>query len=570
MLNKDLEIIKKKYGENMMKLCRSFFSSILEEEGRLSSILLSNFYPSHTLYDDLEEQNLLEDFKNFIYSLANFKKNIFKTDKTPEELLDEKGYILKECLTEEEIQEYKKYYKKGESLCTFRSNRLNSCRVFFAVKKDVLDIKREDFKDPKRQDLYGTSVISIQFTKDGTNTLSIKNRYNHRVLNPDATFSNNLDNIKEGLTYAFEKYYGIEQKVSSYYLEIPGYVRANDGKYYKYNYEINNIYYCPNNILIENFRPRQLEKEKYVLMDYYLLDLVNKTLKRYGCSKDSFTDSLSLVDKIEVINNHDKKTVKLLHENKNETIIVLDKYNRIIGLASNDIEKIEDDFLFHNRVLKCIELPNLEKVGMNFLDYNKDLTEISFPSLKEVDSRFISYNSNISKLNLPNLTKTGSCFLESNEKLEELNLPSLRYTGNDFLRKNRIINKVYMPKLFMVGNDFLACNKTLKELSLPLLEYADESFLCYNNGIRKLELPVLKEVGKFFLMGNGNLLKLNLPVLKEIKDYFLAYNSKVILNMPNLRIISDKQSSHIKFMIYCNKMCNYARKTSKIRKLVKK
>ena len=236
MLNKDLEIIKKKYGENMMKLCRSFFSSILEEEGRLSSILLSNFYPSHTLYDDLEEQNLLEDFKNFIYSLANFKKNIFKTDKTPEELLDEKGYILKECLTEEEIQEYKKYYKKGESLCTFRGNRLNSCRVFFAVKKDVLDIKREDFKDPKRQDLYGTSVISIQFTKDGTNTLSIKNRYNHRVLNPDATFSNNLDNIKEGLTYAFEKYYGIEQKVSSYYLEIPGYVRANYQKFLYHNY----------------------------------------------------------------------------------------------------------------------------------------------------------------------------------------------------------------------------------------------------------------------------------------------------------------------------------------------
>ena len=57
-------------------------------------------------------------------------------------------------------------------------------------------------------------------------------------------------------------------------------------------------------------------------------------------------------------------------------------------------------------------------------------------------------------------------------------------------------------------------------------------------------------------------------ISKEIKDYFLAYNSKVILNMPNLRIISDKQSSHIKFMIYCNKMCNYARKTSKIRKLV--
>ena len=112
--------------------------------------------------------------------------------------------------------------------------------------------------------------------------------------------------------------------------------------------------------------------------------------------------------------------------------------------------------------------------------------------------------------------------------------------------------------------------KTLKELSLPSLEYVDESFLCYNNSIRKLELPSLKEVGKFFLMGNGKILKLNLPSLKEIKDYFLAYNSKVVLNMPNLRIISDKQSSHIKFMIYCNKMCNYAKKTSKIRQLIKK
>ena len=570
MLNKDLEIIKKKYGENMMKLCRDLFPSILEEEGVLSKIILSNFYPNHNLYDDIMYNELENSFKNYIYNMIDVSKEQEKIDKTPEELFEEEGYILKECLTEDEIKQYKKYYKKGEELCTFRGNRLNSCRVFFAVKKDAFDIKREDFPNPERQDLYGTSVISIQFTKDGTNTLSIKNRYNHRVSNPDATFSNNLDNIKEGLTYSFEKYYGIVQKYKSNDFEIPNYVRAVDGKLYKYNYEINNIYYCPNNILIENFRPIKLEKEKYVLMDYYLLDLVNKTLKRYGRSNDSFVDSLSLIDKIEVINNDDKKVVKLLHNNKNETIIVLDKYNRIIGLASNDIEKVEDNFLFHNRVLKCIELPNLEKVGMCFLDYNKDLTEINFPSLKEVDSRFISLNSNITKLNLPNLTKTGSYFLVSNEKLEELNLPNLRYTGNDFLRTNRIISKVYMPNLFMVGNNFLACNKTLKELSLPSLEYVDESFLCYNNSIKKLELPSLKEVGNFFLMGNGKLLKLKLPSIKEIKDYFLAYNSKVILNMPNLRMVSDKQSSHVKFMIYCNKMCNYAKKTSKIRQLIKK
>ena len=36
-------------------------------------------------------------------------------------------------------------------------------------------------------------------------------------------------------------------------LYIPGYTVAEDGKYYKYNYEINNIYYCPDNIIIDNF-----------------------------------------------------------------------------------------------------------------------------------------------------------------------------------------------------------------------------------------------------------------------------------------------------------------------------
>ena len=58
MLNKDLEIIKKKYGENMMKLCRELFPSILEEEGVLSKIILSNFYPNHNLYDDIIDNKL--------------------------------------------------------------------------------------------------------------------------------------------------------------------------------------------------------------------------------------------------------------------------------------------------------------------------------------------------------------------------------------------------------------------------------------------------------------------------------------------------------------------------------
>ena len=49
-MNCDLKIIKKKYGENMMKLVRKLFPTLLEEEGLVSRIMLNNFYPYHDLY----------------------------------------------------------------------------------------------------------------------------------------------------------------------------------------------------------------------------------------------------------------------------------------------------------------------------------------------------------------------------------------------------------------------------------------------------------------------------------------------------------------------------------------
>ena len=209
-MNEDLKIIKKKFGEKMMHECRTLFPTLLEQKGLLPKLLLEHFEPSHDLYNDLEKYNLFNSFERYINSLAaTNKKEMTVTSLTPEELLDKAGYTLYECKTEEDIQQFKKYYAKGEELCTFRGNRLNRCYVFFAVKKDVANIRREDYKEPFREDTYGTSVISIQFTRDTYTYLSIKNRYNHTVPNPDATFNNNLDNIIPGLSYAFQKQYGL-------------------------------------------------------------------------------------------------------------------------------------------------------------------------------------------------------------------------------------------------------------------------------------------------------------------------------------------------------------------------
>ena len=141
----DLKLIKKKYGENMAKLCREFFPTILEKEGLLSTLMLNRFEPNHSLYQDLIDQEKEIGFKNYIYSLISAENNKVRTNKTPKELLNEAGYDLYECETEEEVQKFRKYYTKEEELCTFRDKRLNSSIVFFAVKKDVDEIKREDY-----------------------------------------------------------------------------------------------------------------------------------------------------------------------------------------------------------------------------------------------------------------------------------------------------------------------------------------------------------------------------------------------------------------------------------------
>ena len=360
-MNEDLKIIKKKYGEGMMHLCRDLFPTLLEKRGLLLQILLNNFHESHYLYQDIIDNNLEYDFKNFIYSFVDVENNfVMRSDKTPEELLREAGYILYECKSEEDMNKFKKYYAPGEELCSFWLNRLEDSFVFFAVKENVDEIKREDFKNPKRQDAYGTSVISIQFTKDDAHTLSIKNRYNHSVNDPDATFSNNLDNIIPGLTDSFAKYYGLEQRFFNKKLDIPGYVRANDGKYYKYNFEFNNVYYCPDNVIVDNFEVKKYAHEKYVIMDYFVLDLVNKTISIYDeFIRDSLPDTIKDIVKISIINEGENKRIIIVTES-GEIQIIINKFNQIIGLTNNIVKIVEDNFLRHNLTLEQIDLENAE------------------------------------------------------------------------------------------------------------------------------------------------------------------------------------------------------------------
>ena len=142
----------------------------------------------------------------------------------------------------------------GEELCTFNGFRLTTHRVWFAVKKEVGGNK---FAIPKptvhmRDDIYGTSVLSIQWSKGGIQTVSIKNRYNHNIVDKhsDATLFNTLHNIYMGLHEAFCSAFNIDMSIDQRNLEIDDFILANDGKFHLPICERNDLYFCDDNSII--------------------------------------------------------------------------------------------------------------------------------------------------------------------------------------------------------------------------------------------------------------------------------------------------------------------------------
>ena len=524
MENTDLKWIKKHYGEKFSHLCRNLFPTILETEGLLTKLMSEHFLPSRELYDDLTQNDLVDSFKNYVFSLTKTEDNKAKVSLTPEELMDKAGYILyPECQTEEDIQNFRHYYHRGsstpvyqggsparyegEELCTFNGGRLRSNRVWFAVKKDVDKIKRQDFKNPRREDDYGVSVLSIQFSRSEPSILSIKNRYNHTVSNPDATFSNNLDNIIPGLTQAFVNHYGINlSNQNSKSFEIPGYVQANDGKFYKYNFEINNVYYCPNNTIIQNGEVKQFDKDKAIVFDYFILDLERKEIINYNIIAqrndvfDAFSDSVGKIKDIKRVPSADGLTIQITPENGDMVEIQLNKHNEIVGYINPNAIQIGDDFLLINDTLTSINLPNAIQIGDDFLRTNITLTSINLPNVIQIGDSFLCNNNTLTSINLPNVTQIGDNFLLINDTLTNINLPNATQIGDRSLCYNNTLTSINLPNVIQIGDSFLCYNNTLTSINIPNVIQIGGGFLDHNKLISEVEtangVRVLNESGK--------------------------------------------------------------------------
>ena len=138
-MDNELKKIKKQYGEDMMHLCKRLFPTLLEHENVLFNILNTNIAPTKFLYNDLVNNDLVDEFSRFVFSFVKNedqkKEELTNSSLTPTQLLKKAGYKLYHCNTRRSVQRFKKYYAKGEELCTFTdSSRINRCHIFFAIK----------------------------------------------------------------------------------------------------------------------------------------------------------------------------------------------------------------------------------------------------------------------------------------------------------------------------------------------------------------------------------------------------------------------------------------------------
>lgn len=541
----ELKKIKKIYGEDFAKLCRTLFPSILEEEGKLLQILTENFAPSHSIYESLVSLQETHDFKCFIMHKSGRVNNEPKYIKeTPEELLAKKGYKLYRCTTDADVKSFVDYYTFTEALCTFYDpRRIENFDIFFAVHENAKKLDRQAFRVPRREDEYGVSVMSFQFDKED-GSLSIKNRYNHAVINPDCTYENDLDNIVPGLTDSFATHYGLHEKLN--YADyagftLTGFVQGNDGKSYKENLRISGKSFCENNVVIEDGVVTQYSKERYELIDQFLLDKSTKTLVSLSAVDDSFVEMFNDVKKIGIEKLADGMRQMLVTKTDGtEFIVLLDKTNSIIGYANEHQTEIADGFLSHATRLEELYLPNVTTIGNSFLAYNEELKRVKLPKVTHIGTDFLMDNRYVNYVSFPNLVEAGNYFMHQNRGLKSVEFPKLEIVGNRFLSNNYDLNSISMPSLVVAGGQFLYGNGKLQEIDFPKLQRVGTGFLRQNNDVTDVNLPELEFAGAGFMNGNKKLETLVLPKLVVAGDGFLSDNLMISsVKLPNLRVVGD-------------------------------
>ena len=514
-------IIKKQNGERFAQTIRNFHSGIFDVPN-IDKIVK---------YAGRDAKPILK----YLVSLNNPKTIKQDAHQDPIELLDKAGYDAYIADTLEKQNAIEKYFAPTEKLCTFDDpDRFRKYYIINAVRKDIDKIKRQDFKKPQREDEYGTSVLSIQVLKTG-GFISIKNRYNHTVENPDNTLNSNPDNIIMGLSDAIRHHFNVNFSASMVRLPNGYYLIQN--KIIKSNSEFENIifgadFYVKDGHIIELDKNSQL-----MLGNGFVYDAKSKKILDYVSLATNVSrlmvDADFLKDKkVKVIKNHDGSR-SLLADGDIFFTVQDGIMNYINPKGSNVVSlryfRLRGDYDFSD--VKELDLHNADFSSANSLILPKAATKIDLRGLVFPPAT-VDF-SNIKKLDLcdadlTNITKV--IFPRNAESIECLNgglpenAPDIDFSG----AKNLMLYSI--PNIDKIKNITFPKNA--------------ESITCFFGGVR---------VG-FDMMDLGGVKRLSITHtnLSKVRQLILPKNADFIDISESIMPACDIDFTNVKKFNFSN------------------
>lgn len=405
-------------------------------------------------------------------------------------LLDQAGYKAFYADTLDAQNSIKKYFQPRELLCTFNdSARYQRYHIVHAVKKDVDNIKREDFKGKEeREDAYGTSVISIQMLKSG-GFISIKNRYNHTVNGCDNTFNSNPDNIIEGLSVALKDHFNVEFSASKKPLP-EGLVLVN-GQIFKYHEEGNNVYYGDQAWVKDGVIHTVDKGAGDALFGEFLFDSKTKTLKKIDPqSEDSFARDFNR----DYGGNHGLN-VQNGNLVLNGQILIGTEKSRIKTVCLPALTTMSDYCLYNAIALTQFEAPSLVTMGKKCLTYSSALTKFEANALTSMGKECFCNTHALTHFKANALITMGIFCLSNTPSLTHFETNALTDIGAHSLYHASTLTQFIAPSLKKMGSYCLYDANALKKFVAPALTKMGNYCLSNARALTQFEANALTSIG---------------------------------------------------------------------------
>jgi hypothetical protein len=459
----------------------------------------------------------------------------------PFELLDEAGYNSFYADTLEKQNSIKHHFREGELLCTFKeAARYKNYHIIHAVKKDVDQIKREDFNGKEeRQDEYGTSVISIQIAKD-RRFISIKNRYNHTVTGCDNTFDSNPDNIIDGLTTSLKEHFDVDFTTAE--SPLPRFFTFVGDQIIKYHTERGDIYYGDQFWATKGEIHPVDRGRGDALFDGFLFNNKTKELERIGTYyDDSFADTFNKY--------YDGNRDLIVDKNGNLTlngdILIGTEQSRIVSLYLPEFKSMESCCLRVSDTLRTLNMPALKVMELCALSSARSLTSIHAPLLERIRPEALQETPSLTSLSLPALKHMGyRCFSQANS-LITLDLPSLPHMEQySFFNANALKN-VNIPMLKTIEQHCFFNIKNLTTLRAPSLIETGISTFHKAPSLITFDTPSLKKMEQQCLHETHDLTNINIPLLEYMeRECLFRAASLTKFHAPSLKAMANDCLNH--------------------------